>query len=136
MARSTELAIYRPADEIAREIAMTAYGIRYSARTDIAADIAGAITAARNEALELAEAAEQRVAELEAERTAALTIFEQARNERDTLRRLLTETAVPALEDVARWVGGMCSCRADNEYHNGLLEALSTIRAQMGGGNG
>lgn len=56
-----------------------------------------------------------------------------AESERDALRRLLTETAVPALADVASWVGGMCSCRADDEYHDGLLKALSTIRAHMEG---
>jgi hypothetical protein len=33
-----------------------------------------------------------------------------------------------ALEDIAEWVGGMCSCRADDEYHNRLLAVIARAK--------
>jgi hypothetical protein len=34
------------------------------------------------------------------------------------------------LEDVARWVGGMCSCRADDEYHDSLLAVIKKAKGE------
>lgn len=52
--------------------------------------------------------------------------------ERDDLRRKLA-VAVEALEDVARWVGGMCSCPADDQYRDKPLSALTTIKEPSNG---
>ena len=33
-----------------------------------------------------------------------------------------------ALENIAEWVGGMCSCRADDEYHNRLFAVIAKAK--------
>ena len=45
------------------------------------------------------------------------------RDERDEARAAVKRLA-GALDDVSKWVGGMCSCRADDEYHDGLTAVL------------
>ena len=48
------------------------------------------------------------------------------------MNALMDENAelLKALEDVAGWVGGMCGCRADDEYHNKLLAVIAIAKGE------
>lgn len=86
------------------------------------------------EAIIRAETAEAKCKELEAVyatcekgRHALFVRLNRMESERDTLRRLLTETALPALELVVRHVA------AGHPVQNPVEYALSTIRAKLDG---